>query len=227
MLPGHVLPFGVALLLLNHRRSNPVGIGRRDIADLAVFDAIDGLDVLPLRVALCSRHHGQLQLFGFFRGSHEPAYVHGIGTKRLFAKDVFAGFDCSLEMHGPVAWRRAQHHDIDIRRQHFLISVETDEVVLGVNFHFALDSRIVRCSADFAQRFLEMVLENIAHRHQFDVFTAVQKLLCRVGAASAATYQAGAQLLIAGAPNEFRLDDCKSRGRGRDARGPLQERPAR
>ena len=98
---------------------------------------------------------------------------------------MFFGLHRGHEVLRPVARRRGQQHHVDVGRQHLLIGVEADEVMVGIDLHLIRHARIAG-SADLAQRLLQVVFEDVAHGHQFHALIAVEELLRRCGAASAA-----------------------------------------
>ena len=115
VLPFHIPPLRIARIRVEHRPAQVIRIQRHDVADSAVMDLVDGLDVVALGVALRSGHHRQLLLFGFLGRGHEPPHAHRIGRDGFLGEYVLPGIDGRFEMLRTVARRRRQHHDIDIR----------------------------------------------------------------------------------------------------------------
>ena len=65
VLPFHVAPLGVARVGVKNGAAQVIRVERDDVADGAVVDFIDGLDIFALGVPLRPGHDGQLFLFGF------------------------------------------------------------------------------------------------------------------------------------------------------------------
>ena len=116
--------------------------------------------VPPLR----ARHHRQLQFFRLLGCRHHPAHAHRIGAERLFREDVLLRFHRRHEVFRPVARRRRQQHHVDVRSQHFLVSVEPDKVMVRIHLHLLRHARVFG-PVNLSQRLLQAVFENIAHRH--------------------------------------------------------------
>src|SRR5579864_3239791 len=72
-----------------------------------------------------------------------------------------------------------------------------------------------------------MVLEDVTHRHQFDIFVAVQKLLRSFGAPPAASDETSPQFFVPRAGHQLRLDDGEGGRPRRCARGLLKKRSSR
>jgi hypothetical protein len=94
-----------------------------------------------------------------------------------------------------------------------------------IDFHLVGHARIFGI-ANLAERFLQVVLEDVAHSHQFHVFVAMQELLGRFRAPSAAADQPRLQLLIARASHQLRPDNRKYSGGRARPRGFHHKRPS-
>ena len=177
----HVAPLGIALVIgehraveVQHRRADPVGVHGDDVAQFAALQALQFVEVPGLRAPLRARFHGELQLFGLFRGGHEPPQVHRIGAKRLLAEDVLLRFDGRLEVHRAVGRVRGQHDDVH-GLDDFLISVETDEVVFGIDLDAVGELRLE--SFGLPETVFQTVFENVGQRDDLDIVGAHQNVL--------------------------------------------------
>ena len=160
----------------------PVGVRRDDIADRAVLDLGDGIEVLLVRMPLRARDHHQLQLLRLPGGLHELAHVDRIGAERLLAEDVLFGFHRGDEMHRVVGRRRADHDDVDVACQHLLVSVEAEKHVLGIHLELLLEllRGLLLHVGDAA---VEPVLEQLADGHKLHVVVSRPSVEDRLGPA--------------------------------------------
>jgi hypothetical protein len=137
---------------------------------------------------------------------------------------VLLRVDGRFEVFRPIARRRAQHHDIDVRGDHFLECVEAREAMLGVDIHAGGDGRVRRIFLQVAQRAFEVILEDVAHGRELDVRVGGQRVDRGLRAAPAAADQPGLQLLRAGSADEFRLNERERRGAEAGRRRLFEER---
>ena len=129
------------------------------LADRAILDLLDGLDVVRIVAALRSAHHGEFQLFRLLGGSHEAADSDRVDSEGLLAEDVLLRLDRGFEVHRPISRRRGEHYDVDVGGQHFLIRIEAGEVMIGFDLEAVGELRCVLMIAQIPQRDLELVFE--------------------------------------------------------------------
>ena len=181
----------------------------------------------------------------FFCAAFSPAarkrrHADGVGGDGLFGEDVLAGVDGGLEVHrGGSRAGVVQHDDVDVGGDHLLEGVEADEVLVGVDLdagrevvdqilarHAAArrrwrstrDAGVAAEELGVAQALeasFELVLEDVGHGDEFDVFVAGEHVDDGLRAAPAAADQAGLEPFLAGAAHQIRADE----GEGGAAQG--------
>ena len=108
--------------------------------------------------------------------------------------------------------RRRQNHDVHTAVDHFLIRIEPDEAVVGIDFN-----SVLHFTLECPQAAFQLVVKHVGHRRQDDVFVRVKRLIRSASAASATTNETDAQGL-AGRCKRF-LGKIQVRGKHRSERG--------
>jgi len=104
---------------------DPVSSQRDHIADFAVVDPFDGLDITRLVPTLSASGDLQVFIFRHFRGLVHEAASRAVHRYGLFHENVLARFNAGAEVAGSKTRGRRQDAIIDSRdRQCFLIRIE-------------------------------------------------------------------------------------------------------
>ena len=122
--PLHVGPALLARAIPQHRLI-PVNVAARDLADHALLNPLERLDISSLMMALRAGQHAQPLGLGLLSGSHDRPVTLRIHADRLFEEAVHPFLRRILEMLGTEERRRGYDHDIDARIDHVLIRIET------------------------------------------------------------------------------------------------------
>jgi hypothetical protein len=200
--PHEELP--VAQLIFHFRPAVLAGAVRQRPAQVSLLDALDFPDGAPEDPLHCLAHAQivapakagdeiqvlLLRLFG--RGQH-AAHAGGVDGHGLFAKDVFAGSDGGLEVHGAKMRRRGQNYHVHIAVDQLLGGVETHETMVGVNRHFV---RKVLRNGD--KTVVHAVGKGVGHCHQLAIFVGAQRIHRGAASPAAAADQADLQEVVAG-----------------------------
>ena len=168
----------------------PVALATHQLTELAAMDALHDFDIARLMTPLGAGDDGEFLLLRELRGRNHRATADRIDRHRLFHEHVFAGRDCRLEMRGPKTWRRRENHQVDVRREQLLVSVETREA-LG------------RGELELFLRALHLGRKKIGQGHDFHSARRIEAVLRRARATAAAA-------------DETHPDAIGSGGRGHD-----------
>ena len=109
--------------------SVPVDAARGDLADRPVVDPLHALEVAGLVAALGAGDDGQLLALGLLVGGQHLADAGAVDADGLLGEEVLAGLDGRLDVQGPEARRRRQHHQV-AAVDHLLVGVEADEAAV-------------------------------------------------------------------------------------------------
>ena len=122
--------FGAALVaaMPDGAAVDPVGAQGNDVANGAVLEAFDGLDVTRLVAALGAGGYLEVLGFGLFRRSTHDAVAGAVHRHRFFHEHILAGSDGGLEMGGAEAGRRGEDDVVHAgNRQGFFVGVKSAE----------------------------------------------------------------------------------------------------
>ena len=156
---------------------NPIGAQGNDVADRAVLNAFDGLDVTGLMAALGAGGYLEALLLGHFcRRVHHLA-AGAVHRHWLFHEYMLAGCDGGLEMGGSKPRGRGQNGVIDTGYvQGLLVGVETAKA-------------LIRRHAEVFHALLGGFREYVSHRQNLGInprcFCRIEEVLARAAAASA------------------------------------------
>ena len=160
----------------------PVGTHGGDVADRAVMQALYGLDVALLVMAL--QAHADFQSFFLrdFRRGEDLAHARRIGRHGLLHEDVFALLDRLFKHHRAEPGRRGKDDDIGLCDR-LLVRVESEEAVLLRDAPALIEFRL-----EILQRGVHAILVHVRRGDELDgsEIRGVQRLSARAGAASAA-----------------------------------------
>ncbi len=120
----------------------PVDAAADDVADRPVVDPLHALDVAGLVAALGAGDDRQALLVGLLIGGQHLADAGAVDGDRLLGEEVLAGLDRGLDVQGPEAGRRRQHHQV-AAVDHLLIGVEADEAAVVGDVELLLAMRVV------------------------------------------------------------------------------------
>ena len=175
--PDKVIPVAQLPFEIGHARLALAG-GRHRLDRRCVISAVNGADVADVTVVNMfedfaagiivapakTGHQSQLLLPGFLdRGQRRanPGRVSGDG---FLAENVFAGGHGGPQMLRTEAGRCGQKHHIHAAVDHLLISVESDEAVVGINLDL-----VANFAVEGPQAVFQLVLEDVRHRRQDNV----------------------------------------------------------
>ena len=178
-------------------RTVPVDAQELDVAELALVDLLDALDVAGLVVPLQADDDLQALLIGQLVRLDQLAVARRVGAAGLLHEDVLAGLDRRGVLQGPETGRRAHDDHVDAAVDGLLVGVQADEdplvrdVDLGRPFPLEVIERLARA-----------VLEGVGHGDQLHRLTEnlrrIQAVVGRAGAASAAADQGDLEQVAAG-----------------------------
>ena len=191
-----IFHFGLACLawIVPHAAADPIDTAAHDVANFAVVNAVNGLAVVALVMALQTHHYVQFFLLGLLGSFQHAANTWAVGGHGFFHEYVLVLPNCFFKMEGTKAgWSGQNHH---VGQGHCLfVAVETDKHSLfwHINFCFCVHNITRRVFVFFARqvfiRFFQTVLESVGHSHDFDVLAGAEGLLRGTRAASAATHE--------------------------------------
>ena len=167
--PLHVGPALLARAIPQHRLI-PVNVAARDLADHALLNPLERLDISSLMMALRAGQHAQPLGLGLLSGSHDRPVTLRIHADRLFEEAVHPFLRRILEMLGTEERRRGYDHDIDARIDHVLIRIETGKAVLVGQIDLIL-------VVEHLFEALDPVGEDIADRRNRHAVGSSQKIL--------------------------------------------------
>src|SRR5690606_31614166 len=114
-------------------------------------------------------------------GIQNPADSGSVDRDRLFHENMLSGPNGFLEMNRPKPGWSCENDDIGLGDR-FLVGVEPDELALGRNID------LIRMSFfQIVEAFLKLVSKGVGHSDEANVFAGVERLVCRAGAAAAAS----------------------------------------
>ena len=164
------------------------------------MDPLHALDVAGLVPALGAGDDGQLLALGLLVGGQHLADAGAVDADGLLGEEVLAGLDDRLDVQGPEARRRRQHHQV-AAVDHLLVGVEADEAaVVG-------DVELVLAVLGVPNRVAavpEAILEHVGQGVDLDVVGGARRLADVLGRARAA----------AAAADQADLDRVAARGVG-------------
>src|SRR5262249_20819869 len=180
------LVLGIAPALLTLARPDvalvPVDPGRDEVAQNAVADPLETLDIAGLVAALGAGDDRQALLPGFLVGCEHPADAGPVDCDRFLGEELLAGLDDRLDVQGPEAgWGRQRHEVAAV--DHLLVGIEPDEAAVIGDVELLLTMRIV---PDTLAAVLEVVFEDVAHGVERDVGAGARGLADVLGRAGAA-----------------------------------------
>ena len=185
MVPVAKLVLGVAPVRLPlvgpDRPLVPVDAARGDVSDGPLVNPLHARDVAGFMPALGAGNDGQLLLLGLLVGGQNLADAGGVDADGLLGEEVLAGLDGRLDVLGPEARRRGQHHQV-AAIDHFLVGVEADEAALVGDVELLLG---VFGIADGLAAVLEVILEHVGQGMNLDVVRRACRLADVVGRARA------------------------------------------
>ena len=76
---------------------------------------------------------GEFLLAGGFDGGEDGPDTRGVGGDGFFAEDMFTGADGGFEVLGAESGRGSEQDDVDAAVDEFLIGVESDEAMIGID----------------------------------------------------------------------------------------------
>ncbi len=188
----------------------PVALGRNDVADRAVVDALHGLDVDGLVAALRARDNGQLLLRGLLGGLDHHLVPGGTHADGFFHEDVLAGLDRRGQMNRPESRRRRQDDQVHIRQgQDLLVGIEADEAAVVGDTELFLEA-------------LEPVAESVGQGDDLHAGRRLDAVLRRARPSSAAADDADADRVTAGREGQRSGRPRHHQGPGRHCRTPQE-----
>ena len=162
----------------------PEHLAADDVADRAVVDALDRREVFGLVAPLRAGDDAELLLRRRFVGGEHRADAGRIDRHRLLGEDVLAGGDRGGEMHRAEAGRRRQDHEVDVRREHFLVGVEAgvdprrrSTLKPALYLRGEVADRSAACLSRFDARLLDAVGVQIAERGDLDALCRRSRML--------------------------------------------------
>ena len=155
----------------------------------------------------------------FFAAAMKRRTPTGSVPKGFSQKTCFLGVDGGLEVQRPVAGRRGEHDDVDVRGDDLLVGVEADEAMLGIHLNTAGDLFV---ALQFGERRGEVVVKDIAHRDEVHVLGAGDHIDDGLGAAATAANDARFQFFLPRSANEFGTEQRKC-GRAETGGGRFAE----
>ena len=207
----------------------PIAPHEHDIADRAVFQPLDGLEVGVLVMALESDAHLEILPPGLFGGGQDLADAGGVGGQGFFHEGVLARLDGVVEMERPEARGRGVDDHVHAAVDGPLVGVEPDEPPLRRHVDLRLQAAggalaDPAAAGQVLQACLEPVLEGVGHGPELDRPGGAQRLGGGPGAAVSTAEQGHLDFVAAGgmggsADRQLRGQCC---GRG-NRRGAFQE----
>ena len=167
-----------------------------NVANGAILQLLDGLDVRGLVVPLQAHPDPQVLLLGLGGGGQHLPDTRGVDRDGLLHEDVLARLDGGFELQRAEARRRREDDQVDPTVDHLLEGVEPDELPLGGNVDPGGDLG-APFILDGGEAALDAVAKGVAHRDQLDLAGGAQRLGGRPGAATTATDQPDANQVIA------------------------------
>ena len=114
------------------------------LANRAVADLLDLLQVQRLVPPLQADHHGETFRLGNLVGGQQLPITGGIDTAGLLQEDVPSRLDGSRVMDGPKMGRRGEQHQVDARVDHLLVGLETHETPLRRDVDAGTDLLVIQ-----------------------------------------------------------------------------------
>src|ERR1051326_6901132 len=119
-------------------------------------------------------------------GGHDRAHALRVHGDRLFHEHVLPGVDGGRELTRPERGRRGEQHQVRVALEHFAVRVEPHEALGILDFDLRLERGIFgRHGGQALPTLREVVGEEIAQRHELDVFARREAVLHGGGAAPA------------------------------------------